>query len=118
MLFYRTYCYCFFFFFHDTPTTAIYTLSLHDALPIFQQGIQQVSQELHARSRGQDHLGRKGPREPRQGGPLEARDHPDQARSEEHTSELQSHSDLVCRLLLEKKKQEKIQMKRSPTSRT
>src|SRR5476649_3101221 len=70
-----------FFFFNDTATTEIYTLSLHDALPIYRQ----------------DH---------RQG----RRDHPphpggDRCRSEEHTSELQSHSDLVCRLLLEKKKQ-------------
>src|SRR5471032_3415612 len=70
-----------FFFFNDTATTEIYTLSLHDALPI---------------------LGRDGrlaaghAAEPESHGPL---------RSEEHTSELQSHHDLVCRLLLEKKKQ-------------
>src|SRR5215204_7583969 len=70
---------CFFFFFNDTATTEIYTLSLHDALPIF-----------HRRIRGPARVPR--PRDG-QGG-----------RSEEHTSELQSHSDLVCRLLLEKKK--------------
>src|SRR2546421_12287245 len=75
-----------FFFFNDTATTEIYTLSLHDALPI-----------LHART----HQAR------RRGG--RARGHQDalrgrEARSEEHTSELQSRSDLVCRLLLEKKK--------------
>src|SRR5437667_11860440 len=72
----------FFFFFNDTATTEIYTLSLHDALPI-----------LDPRYRGardrEDH-----------------REHGDR-RSEEHTSELQSHHDLVCRLLLEKKKKKK-----------
>src|SRR5260221_1262686 len=73
-----------FFFFNDTATTEIYTLSLHDALPI-----------SRSRSRGVAVGGRY--RLPHCQ-PL----HPD--RSEEHTSELQSHSDLVCRLLLEKKK--------------
>src|SRR5476649_3089359 len=72
----------FFFFFNDTATTEIYTLSLHDALPIFDLGIQLGADKHH------------------NGG------HP-QPRSEEHTSELQSHSDLVCRLLLEKKKQKR-----------
>src|SRR5437773_5410254 len=74
----------FFFFFTDTATTEIYTLSLHDALPI--------SGTLRARSR------RLGPAA-RAGG-----DRGLAPRSEEHTSELQSHHDLVCRLLLEKKK--------------
>src|SRR5256885_12851729 len=85
----------FFFFFNDTATTEIYTLSLHDALPIslavrhFIAGHEEglvaqveallaVVAELH----------------------LELRGH----RSEEHTSELQSPCNLVCRLLLEKKK--------------
>src|SRR2546430_12082633 len=78
----------FFFFFNDTATTEIYTLSLHDALPISaahhvddarrQAGL---GQQLHQEVRCQ--------------------------RSEEHTSELQSQSNLVCRLLLEKKKQTK-----------
>src|SRR5208283_5624360 len=72
----------FFFFFNDTATTEIYTLSLHDALPIF---------AFHARRRLV--LGWPGP--------------VSDARSEEHTSELQSHHDLVCRLLLEKKKKNK-----------
>src|SRR5256886_14051102 len=75
----------FFFFFNDTATTEIYTLSLHDALPIFQ---------VH-RSR------LRGPRRRVHG--ARARGRGDQ-RSEEHTSELQSQSNLVCRLLLEKKK--------------
>src|SRR6266705_6569264 len=70
----------FFFFFNVTATTEIYTLSLHDALPIFARGdLAWVEPQAHgivARSK----------------------------RSEEHTSELQSPYDLVCSLLLEKKK--------------
>src|SRR2546426_10606579 len=74
----------FFFFFNDTATTEIYTLSLHDALPILS----------HPRARAQvahDAL-------------LAFRPPCDADRSEEHTSELQSPCNLVCRLLLEKKK--------------
>src|ERR1035438_10897978 len=71
-----------FFFFNDTATTEIYTLSLHDALPIW----------IH----------RPGPSTRRDRGPSPAR----RNRSEEHTSELQSLRHLVCRLLLEKKKNE------------
>src|SRR5690349_25102491 len=74
----------FFFFFNDTATTEIYTLSLHDALPIFPR-------------RGR----RPPPSEPR------GRAAAPRPRSEEHTSELQSRRDLVCRLLLEKKKKKK-----------
>src|SRR2546430_12356028 len=71
-----------FFFFNDTATTEIYTLSLHDALPI-------------CTARTTDGHAARTPRmAPR--GPT--------CRSEEHTSELQSQSNLVCRLLLEKKK--------------
>src|SRR5438132_6643675 len=76
------------FFFNDTATTEIYTLSLHDALPI-------------ARST----RGRTG-RSPRISGGWQSSLRRT-TRSEEHTSELQSHSDLVCRLLLEKKKKKK-----------
>src|ERR1041385_9569920 len=75
----RGICRGFFFFFNDTATTEIYTLSLHDALPIY-----------HRESLGP---GRQG----RQYGSGKIR------RSEEHTSELQSRLHLVCRLLLEKK---------------
>src|SRR5438105_6143798 len=76
-----------FFFFNHTATTEIYTLSLHDALPIF----------LH-------HRCKPGCRN-RQGRLLRAiRRLHCETRSEEHTSELQSRVDLVCRLLLEKKK--------------
>src|SRR6478672_13757504 len=80
--------YFLFFFFNDTATTEIYTLSLHDALPIStsrrpsRTAPPRHRTEARARSRGR----------PR--------------RSEEHTSELQSRSDLVCRLLLEKKKKQ------------
>src|SRR5438067_10008561 len=68
------------FFLTDTASTEIYTLSLHDALPIWRV-------------------------DPRQRGPAHRRavPHDDVQRSEEHTSELQSRFDLVCRLLLEKK---------------
>src|SRR2546430_16962309 len=78
-----------FFFFNDTATTEIYTLSLHDALPISVHG------DLRAAER-HDGVGEQQ----RLVTSAEARD----VRSEEHTSELQSQSNLVCRLLLEKKK--------------
>src|SRR2546422_5375817 len=91
----------FFFFFNDTATTEIYTLSLHDALPICREdGEAQVPRARLLRREGLVHPPRErraaedGSRAPRQGG-----------RSEEHTSELQSRLHLVCRLLLEKKKQ-------------
>src|SRR5690606_41991003 len=74
------------FFFNDTSTTEIYTLSLHDALPIFllvwgEKGELSDALDIHDHFVGVPHL-----------------------RSEEHTSELQSRENLVCRLLLEKKK--------------
>src|SRR5438105_11648246 len=74
----------FFFFFNDTATPEIYTLSLHDALPI---------------------CGRATPSDPASSRP--GRSTSPSRRSEEHTSELQSRVDLVCRLLLEKKKKQK-----------
>src|SRR2546427_12792757 len=90
----------FFFFFNDTATTEIYTLSLHDALPISMEraeaivlpGVGHFAALIRA-------IDERGLREPllaaiKRGAP----------RSEEHTSELQSQSNLVCRLLLEKKK--------------
>src|SRR2546428_7762658 len=87
-----------FFFFNDTATTEIYTLSLHDALPIslgdvlcrLAHRLGRV-ELLHARVR-------EAPAD-RGGALLDRVD----GRSEEHTSELQSRSDLACRLLLEKK---------------
>src|SRR5438034_6204904 len=77
------------FFFNDTATTEIYTLSLHDALPIW---------------RCPRWTGSSAPRTSRASWISSARRRTATTRSEEHTSELQSHSDLVCRLLLEKKK--------------
>src|SRR6266702_8729270 len=78
-----------FFFFNDTATTEIYTLSLHDALPIYLA----------------DHAARVGLladiAQHRRCGAAGLQD-----RSEEHTSELQSRGHLVCRLLLEKKKKQ------------
>src|SRR6266478_10093295 len=83
---YAIFIFFFFFFFNDTATTEIYTLSLHDALPTCSGLVttppgrpQEVVSDLAQRL-------------------------PTISRSEEHTSELQSQSNLVCRLLLEKKK--------------
>src|SRR2546422_6688835 len=87
-----------FFFFNDTATTEIYTLSLHDALPIctiqlarLGDGPGSAAQHDHAEGERKQH---------HQVDDLA----PDDVRSEEHTSELQSRLHLVCRLLLEKKK--------------
>src|SRR5258708_28468533 len=89
-----------FFFFNDTATTEIYTLSLHDALPISRIGKEHVdrgeaigchhvTQDFHRVVLDDAHVGEHDAVE---------------VRSEEHTSELQSPDHLVCRLLLEKKK--------------
>src|SRR2546430_14764197 len=87
----------FFFFFNDTATTEIYTLSLHDALPICGEGADHGEGE-----------GDPGERAPRDRSREVEPDHLGAvARSEEHTSELQSQSNLVCRLLLEKKKKKR-----------
>src|SRR5438093_2781460 len=96
-----------FFFFNDTATTEIYTLSLHDALPIYHDGAA-ASRAVSAAARA----ARLGLAERRQRARA-ARRH---VRSEEHTSELQSLTNLVCRLLLEKKK--KIYMNVPPMSNT
>src|SRR2546430_12927134 len=84
----------FFFFFNDTATTEIYTLSLHDALPIWPARARGVLLSRHRQGEEPTVLRR----EPG------TRQQPARPRSEEHTSELQSQSNLVCRLLLEKKK--------------
>src|SRR5690349_23534756 len=84
----------FFFFFNDTATTEIYTLSLHDALPISSLAIERrtdIPRAFAGRRRRRIARGRRRL----------------SCRSEEHTSELQSRRDLVCRLLLEKKKKKK-----------
>src|SRR2546426_10014387 len=82
----------FFFFFNDTATTEIYPLSLHDALPISIVGEKKLECLLPLI------FGRVRPKRPPH------QDRSTVARSEEHTSELQSPCNLVCRLLLEKKK--------------
>src|SRR5260370_1439933 len=89
----------FFFFFNDTATTEIYTLSLHDALPIYSSTRDTVQELIRARGLVDVVIPR--------GGPALISHVMENAvvRSEEHTSELQSHLNLVCRLLLEKKKQ-------------
>src|SRR5206468_8829763 len=87
----------FLFFFNDPATTEIYTLSLHDALPISQSQPQGDAEHPHSRAarsaQSRSPVARLRPQDGRT-----------PRRSEEHTSELQSRSDLVCRLLLEKKK--------------
>src|SRR3712207_8929210 len=91
---------CCFFFFNDTATTEIYTLSLHDALPIYNEF------KYYARDVGQiDNVPRSASRH-KDIEPLVnlTQLSPRALRSEEHTSELQSRQYLVCRLLLEKKK--------------
>src|SRR5689334_24124263 len=103
MLFSASYLFClcillFFllFFFNDTATTEIYTLSLHDALPIYlsetRRNARQAEQRLTRLDRDERTLNDR----------IETLE-----RSEEHTSELQSQFHLVCRLLLEKKKKKK-----------
>src|SRR5258708_36181878 len=78
------FCIFIFFFFNDTATTEIYTLSLHDALPISSRPPSRSARHRRGSGRRARRAGRR--------------------RSEEHTSELQSPDHLVCRLLLEKKK--------------
>src|SRR5438874_5774092 len=73
-------------FFNDPATPEIYTLSLHDALPIYDPRCDPCAGALYIFARRESARG---------------------ARSEEHTSELQSRRDLVCRLLLEKKKKQR-----------
>src|SRR2546430_16497374 len=94
----------FFFFFNDTATTEIYTLSLHDALPI-----SDCASNWHPHGLLQCHHGRVVAM-----GGFHSRYCC--GRSEEHTSELQSQSNLVCRLLLEKKKTNVIRNKITPSA--
>src|SRR5256885_5144937 len=103
MYFYTSF---FFFFFNDTATTEIYTLSLHDALPIWRAAADLRRRAADARLRLRGRRGAGDTRGGRQARRLQRR-HGNRdigARSEEHTSELQSPCNLVCRLLLEKKK--------------
>src|SRR2546430_7430076 len=88
-----------FFFFNDTATTEIYTLSLHDALPICTVWRPPGATPARPCRRRPLRRARRRVRATRHRERARAA-----ARSEEHTSELQSQSNLVCRLLLEKKK--------------
>src|SRR5690606_39756115 len=95
---------------YDPATTETYTLSLHDALPIYQRA---GGAGGAGRREGRRHAGRplapqgdRGARPPGQRGGLTSGN--PGWRSEEHTSELQSRENLVCRLLLEKKKKNNI----------
>src|SRR3712207_7902643 len=99
---------CFFliFFFNDTATTEIYTLSLHDALPIY-PAWQQLGANNSIKATTVNFTIPRNPKVNAKpsclpGGPI---------RSEEHTSELQSRQYLVCRLLLEKKKKKTRKLK-------
>src|SRR5205807_6877020 len=108
------YCTSSFFFFHDTPPTDIYTLSLHDALPICGD-IPVVGAAVAAVPVAEMSPSQCGEQRPDAWPPAagERVAHPFLGgipRSEEHTSELQSPCNLVCRLLLEKKKQTIIQL--------
>src|SRR3712207_8658167 len=101
----------FFVFFNDTATTEIYTLSLHDALPIFSARGQPRNRRPLGRRCGLERLGGDQRHRPavraRSGSQLRvALLRGSGRRSEEHTSELQSRQYLVCRLLLEKKKKQ------------
>src|SRR5690606_41389100 len=103
--------------FHVTPPTAIYTLSLHDALPILGSRLKRAREALGYTQKGiaeavgsklrswQDYeAGKKVPGSQVIAGLVRLGVDANWLRSEEHTSELQSRENLVCRLLLEKKK--------------
>src|SRR5258706_7356675 len=108
----------FFFFFNDTATTEIYTLSLHDALPICieqrsrpypeSQALPGSRQQMLIQSPSLAANGPRGRNRRRISCAFSAQN---QSRSEEHTSELQSLTNLVCRLLLEKKKNDRLECK-------
>src|SRR3989449_6039024 len=109
---------CAIFFFNDTPTTDIYSLSLHDALPIYRQSSPRACAARRVGSGDRDGAARRGAGRAgaaraalAPGGELAGAPQAGDARrglgrgiarSEEHTSELQSRLHLVCRLLLEK----------------
>src|SRR3989442_8689810 len=102
-----------FFFFNDTATTEIYTLSLHDALPIYSSVVGSVGRRERLGASGRSDRAQStmmadvGTRYAVNATRFRLYLVPTSAimRSEEHTSELQSRPHLVCRLLLEKKKQ-------------
>src|SRR2546430_5425545 len=97
-----------FFFFNDTATTEIYTLSLHDALPIWNcaatEPVGGAAASIAAITERVSASGCASPGVTMNDAGTNCASRARSARSEEHTSELQSQSNLVCRLLLEKKK--------------
>src|SRR3712207_7138742 len=95
--------YTVFFFFNDTATTEIYTLSLHDALPICPEG-REIGPWCAVLHDDVEEVAAGDADEADEAVEEERHDHRGEHRSEEHTSELQSRQYLVCRLLLEKKK--------------
>src|SRR3989442_4691284 len=99
-----------FFFFNDTATTEIYTLSLHDALPIyradFDLGTRVIAEKVFTS------LTPNSPGDGRGHGTFVAGIAAGNARSEEHTSELQSRPHLVCRLLPGKKQNQSLTFRR------
>src|SRR2546422_8061251 len=102
----------FFFFFNDTATTEIYTLSLHDALPICGHG--RIASGWTRRSTAREIV--QPPISDIRWRPVRAAFLLNACRSEEHTSELQSRLHLVCRLLLEKKKKKRRKVKKHQSS--
>src|SRR5438876_5894317 len=96
------------FSYNDTATTEIYTLSLHDALPICLRRRPAHSPQHALDARRCDVRTGKSEAHPAQGWRLPRGRGRGRSRSEEHTSELQSPVHLVCRLLLEKKKKNKV----------
>src|SRR5204863_10163012 len=104
--------YVIFFFFNNTATTVFYTLSLHDALPIYELAPSAVKAEIDKHKLTMLNINSpQGPAGEPGLAAVAGREQDFSAlfakRSEEHTSELQSRRDLVCRLLLEKKKKNK-----------
>src|SRR5204863_2167461 len=93
--------YSLFFFFYDAATPAIYSLSLHDALPISLKILSLAGGLTRTAKSDKAVIVRKDDQGQQHEVPIDLK----KVRSEEHTSELQSRRDLVCRLLLEKKKQ-------------
>src|SRR5207249_12172150 len=93
-LFLSFFLFLFFFFFTAPATTEIYTLSLHDALPIFESPHFNIKLHKKESAALKPYV-------------VDLLEKAYKTRSEEHTSELQSRFDLVCRLLLEKKKKKK-----------
>src|SRR3712207_7109813 len=100
-----------FFFFNDTATTEIYTLSLHDALPIY---LCHDNREIPVALQEDSSQGIAGPCVVAVDERVKPLSSSGFSRSEEHTSELQSRQYLVCRLLLEKKKNKTLSISIKP----